>query len=202
MTAALILAAGISSRMGRPKALLEYQGRTFIETIIATVRDAAIGRALVAVSPTDDKIIKLLDLRFATVVVNREPSEAGPIASIRSGVREVFNQSVESLLVWPVDQPHVAVQTIRDLDRSFASSPAAPAIAVPVFEGQRGHPVVFGRQIFEELLNGSNAEGARTVVRRDRTRVLEVWVNDPAVLDDIDTPEDYQRLISSTKSLH
>jgi molybdenum cofactor cytidylyltransferase len=200
VTAALILAAGLSSRMGRPKALLEYQGRTFIETIIATVRDAAIGRAVVAVSPTDDKIIKLLDLRFATVVVNSEPSEAGPIASIRSGVREIVNQTVESLLVWSVDQPHVAVQTIRNLDRSFKFSTAA--IAVPVFEGLRGHPVIFGRNVFNELLDTSNVEGARTVVRRDRTRVLEVSVDDPAVLDDIDTPEDYQRLISSTKSLH
>src|SRR5688572_5074101 len=106
MTAALILAAGLSSRMGRPKALLDYRGRTFIETIIGTLRDAAIPRAVVAVSPTDDKMIKLLDLSFATVVVNREPSHIGPIASIRSALNEIVNQTVDSLLVWPVDQPH------------------------------------------------------------------------------------------------
>jgi molybdenum cofactor cytidylyltransferase len=199
MIVAVILAAGASRRMGRPKALLEYRGKTFMQSILATLRAAAIDSAVVAISPLDDKIKHFIDLTFASIVYNQDTAETGPISSIKAALLELINHQVEYVLVWPVDQPHVAVQTVASL--KSVSLQKKPDIAVPVFNGVRGHPVLFRQTVFQELLSAPADLGARSVVRRLPDRVLEIPVQDPAVIDDIDTPEDYQRLISSTKSL-
>lgn len=197
--AALILAAGASTRMGRPKALLDYRGTTFVENIINTARAAAVNHIVVAVSSYDDKIKKLLHLHGVELVHNAEPETAGPLGSIRAGVQTLINQSVEYAMIWPVDHPHVRLGTIVTLRESAIG--AGPAIILPTRGGRRGHPVVFGRSVFHELLQAPDSEGARFVVRRLPERVLELPVDDPAVVQDIDTPEDYDELISSTKSL-
>ena len=202
MATALITAAGRSSRMGRSKALLQYRGRTFLETIVMTIRAAAIERIMVAISMSDDKINDILDLTYSLnveVVYNVDDASAGPLGSIRAGISEIVNYSVEYMAVWPVDQPHVALETMQGLQAAFGDH--RHAIVVPTFRGRRGHPVLFGREVFHELLAAPPDQGARSVVRRLPDRVLSVPVSDPAVLEDIDTPEDYQRLISSTRSL-
>src|SRR5215831_5720064 len=113
--AALILAAGSSTRMGRPKALLPYAGSTFIGNIVNTARDAAIDHIIVAVSRSDEKILAVLDLDAVSVVRNAGPKTAGPLGSIRAGLHSIVNQTVEYALVWPVDQPHIQLDTIRQL---------------------------------------------------------------------------------------
>jgi len=94
--------------------------------------------------------------------------------------------------VWPVDMPRVTIATVETLVGGFTRS-AAP-IAVPVFQGKGGHPVIFGREVFDELLEVSDSDGARVVVRADRGRVVRIPVSDPAVLEDLNTPSEYQRL--------
>lgn len=185
--------------MGAPKALLLFNGRTFVTNILDSLRAAAIDHIIVAVAPGDDKILPYLQFPDVKAVLNREPASAGPIASLRSGIGVAVNHAVEYLLVWPVDQPHVTANTARSVCESLWDS--TQDIAVPVYEGRRGHPVLFRRAVFQELLEAPDDQGARSVVRRVPSRVLEVPVSDPAVLEDIDTPEDYDRLISSTKSL-
>ncbi len=95
--------------------------------------------------------------------------------------------------MWPVDQPHVLVRTVEVLLEEFRRS--GSPIVIPVHRGRRGHPVLFGRPVFEELLGASQDLGARAVVRADAGRVREVPVADAAVLEDIDTPEAYEELV-------
>lgn len=193
MFAAVVLAAGGSSRMGRPKALLSYRGKTFLAGILDAVRAAAVDRLLVAVAPDDRKIIEAIDLTIATPVYNICASTAGPLGSIRAAVTAIINHPVEAMVVWPVDQPHVLQTTLEALLNEYRTTHSA--ITVPTFQGRRGHPVLFGRAVFKELLAVPAGQGARSVVGADPGRVREVEVFDPAVLDDIDTPEDYERLL-------
>jgi molybdenum cofactor cytidylyltransferase len=126
-------------------------------------------------------------------VVTSENLAAGPIGSIRAGIRALESHPVDGALIWPVDRPHVPVDVVGGLLDAFRRT--GGPIVVPVFEGRRGHPVVFGRGTFAELIAVPDGEGARAVVRRDRTRVVEVPVSDSAVLEDLNTPDDYRALL-------
>ncbi len=177
--------------MGYPKALLKFHNRTFLNTILDAT--AALGlQRIVVVGPDSDKILSSHDLHDVLVVQNRD-MDAGPIGSIRAAVHEVLPHPVDGLLVWPVDFPHVALETARALIEGFKQGEVQ--IAVPVCSGKRGHPVIFGRSVFADLLKVPNEEGARGVVRSHPQGVLEVAVDDTAVVDHLNTPEAYQDLL-------
>jgi len=191
MIAATVLAAGESRRMGFPKALLRYRDRTFLGTILDGI--AALGlKPLVVVGQGATKLHAERDLHCDTVLVNEQP-DAGPIGSIRVSIRAVLNHPVEALVVWPVDLPHVSLTTVRNLIDGFRSTEFP--IVVPQYEGRRGHPVLFARAVFQELLEAPDSEGAKAVVRADASRILHVPVSDPAVVDSLNTPEAYVNLL-------
>jgi len=177
--------------MGRSKALLVFQRGTFLETTIASSRAAGVDSCVVVLGPDADKIIENIDLSGITVVRNDEP-ESGPVGSIRLAI-SALNRAVEAVLVWHVDRPHVAVATLATLVNRFRKGGAA--IVLPVHGDRRGHPVMFGQAVFDELMEAPDEEGARAVVRADPSRVALVPVDDPAVLEDIDTPEAYADLL-------
>jgi molybdenum cofactor cytidylyltransferase len=191
MIAATILSAGASSRMGYPKALLEYHGRTFLQSILDAALAAGIQRRIVVLGPAADKILAKHDLRDVTVL-STDDFEAGPIGSLRSAIREVASHPVDGLLVWPVDMPHVTIATIETLLDGFRAS--GLPIAVPTFGGRGGHPVIFGKAVFDELLAAPDSVGAKSVVRADPRRVARIPVGDSAVVDDLNTPREYQTL--------
>lgn len=178
--------------MGYPKALLRYRRRTFLESVLDAAAAAGIERRIVVVGFDADKVLASQDLGAAAVLRTEAP-EAGPIGSIRTGIRALINHPVEAVLVWPVDQPHVAVTTVQALLERFYQAPSA--IILPTYQGRRGHPVLFARTVFEELMAAPESEGARTVVRAHPARVVEVPVSDAAVAEDIDTPEAYEDLV-------
>ncbi len=191
MITATILAAGTSSRMGFPKALLKFHNRTFLQTILDATEALGVQR-LVVVGAASDNILSDHDLHDVKVIHN-DDMDAGPIGSIRASVREVQGHPVDGLLVWPVDFPHVAVETVRVLIDGFKLGKAD--IVVPHYEEHRGHPVIFGRPVFAELLAIPDDEGARGVVRARPDRVLQVPVDDSAVVDQLNTPKAYQDLL-------
>ena len=192
MIAATILSAGISARMGHPKALLEYRGRTFLESILDATSALGIKRRLVVLGPSSDKILQMHDLRNVTVLTT-EAFDAGPIGSIRASIREIRAHPVDGLLVWPVDMPHVTIETVELLMDTFRSS--GRPIVVPAYGGRRGHPVIFGRDVLDELMTVPDNLGAKAVVRADPGRVEVLEVQDWAVVDDLNTPSAYQDLI-------
>jgi CTP:molybdopterin cytidylyltransferase MocA len=178
--------------MGRPKALLALRGSTFLETVIQACEAAGLNRRVVILGPDIGKLPENIDLHGSTVVRNPTP-ESGPIGSIRLGLEAVINHPVEAVLVWHVDRPHVSLATLAALIDRFRDGGAA--IVLPEFQGRRGHPVLFGRAVFEELRQVPEEKGARAVVRADPSRVAVVVVDDPAILQDINTPEDYKALL-------
>ncbi len=197
MIAAIVLAAGTSERMGKPKAALAFRGTTFLGAILDAARALGLARRVVVVGPDADNLLGINDLSDVDVIRNDDPA-TGPIGSIRLAIRELLNHPVEGLLVWHVDRPHISLATIQALLDRFRAGDAA--IVIPTYEGRRGHPVIFSRAVFDELLRAPDSEGARRVVRADPARVAEVPVGDRAVLEDINSPEAYQELLRRSDS--
>lgn len=191
--AAIILAAGASERMGgHPKALLRWHGETFLAGILKACYAAGIDRRVVALGHHADRILAEAGLTEVTVVHSTELA-AGPIGSIRAGLAAISRHPVDGVLIWPVDRPHVHVDTVAALAAAFRAG--TDAIVVPRHAGRRGHPVIFARAVFDELVHAPDDEGARAVVHADPSRVRDVDVDDPAVVQDVNTPDEYEDLV-------
>jgi molybdenum cofactor cytidylyltransferase len=183
--AGVVPAAGRSLRMGRSKALLSAEGRTFLERVCATLARGGCAPVVVVLRDPDSAEGALARRVGARVLANPDPEE-GPVTSIRHALR-ALPTTVRGVAVLPVDHPLVDPATIEELLAAFDGEPAAAL--VPTYQGRRGHPVLLGRALFPEVLEPDLPEGVRTVLRRDPTRVREVPVDDPGVLIDLDTPE-------------
>lgn len=165
--------------MGRPKAFLPLQGSTFLDLILARLEQAGI-EAGVVTSP---------ELPMDGAAVNPRPEE-GQLSSLRIGL-EAFARDRPWLMLVLVDHPTVSVDTYR---RLAEAADAGYRLVAPSYQGRRGHPVVFSRECYQDLLEGPLEEGARWVVGRHRHLRHELEVDDPGILRDVDLPEDYRRL--------
>ena len=193
MIPAVILAAGRSSRMGRSKALLPHaDGKTtFVAHAVRECRAAGLPVILV-VGRDDDAALRaeVVELR-AEFVSNPDP-DRGQLSSLVAGL-EVADDTyrADAIVVLPVDVPLITAAGIRSL---CAQARAGDALILRSASGGRhGHPVLFAREVFDELRQADPELGARAVVRADPSRVVDVEVGEPGVLVDVDTPDDYRR---------
>jgi len=189
--AAIILAAGSSSRMGRPKALLPIAHTTFLRHILELYRDSGVGRTVVVLGKDSGTVGAEFAGTDAKIVVNPRP-EGGQISSLLVGLRVLEPLAPSAVIVHPVDHPAVTAATVGQIVDSAITRPGK--IIIPVCAGRRGHPVVFPSGVFEELKNVPSGQGARAVTRSHRSDVVEFETEDEGVLTDIDTPEEYERL--------
>jgi molybdenum cofactor cytidylyltransferase len=180
--------------MGSPKALLDFLGLPFVVRILEALDALEVKTRVVVLGPDAPRIQPLLASHDCVIVENQEP-ETGPIESLRLALRALQPLQPSAALVWPVDLPHVRVTTVERLLETHRRT-AAPAV-VPTFGERRGHPVIWGSVLFDELLESRAAtrEGARAVLHGHETEVVSVPVDDPAVIDQVNTPEDYERLV-------
>jgi CTP:molybdopterin cytidylyltransferase MocA len=192
MLIAIILAAGRSSRMGRPKALLPHADgvTTFVAYAIRTARAAGVSTIVVVGRPGDDSLRVEAMREAALFVVNPDP-DRGPLSSLVSGLDDAEDHDATAIMVMPVDVPAVSAEALKRLIDAAAASPLP--IARASTNGAHGHPVIFKRAVFNELRAADQSLGAREVVRRDPSRVLDVEVGDTGVTLDVNTPEDYRR---------
>lgn len=193
MIPGIILASGASTRMGSPKALLTMpNGSTFVWTLITTLLDGGVDDVFVVGRgedrPLRDEVESLPRSRF----VENARADEGQLSSVIAGLNAADRPGVGGVLVTLVDLPLIAPATVRILIEAFAA--AHVPIARTSHRGRHGHPVIFGRQVFDELRRANPAVGAKSVVRAHEASVLDVEVDDEGVLRDIDTPEDYRRL--------
>lgn len=177
--------------MGSPKPLLPFEETTFVEHMLAQFLASRARPVLVILGHEADRIRKEASLDEARVVVNADYRE-GMLSSIRAGIRALEGESVEGALVCPVDLPGVSTAVIDLVIEEFKKTNAP--IVVPVFDGRRGHPVLFAQALFPEILEAPGSVGARQVVWHHAEEVLEVPTEERGIISDIDTPEDYQDL--------
>jgi len=192
MIAGLVLAAGESSRMGTDKALLSYKSSTFLETILNTLAEAGIERVAVVLGHHAEEIRRSVNLRGTEVVINPD-YQLGQTSSLQMGLKALESPELEAIVLCLVDHPVVSVQTLRWLVDAFGES-RSPMV-IPTHQGRRGHPVVIGRALFDELKSLGADAGANTIVRKHHEATQFVEVNDSGILLDIDDPESYRRLI-------
>ena len=192
--AGVVLAGGRSSRMGSPKALLDFRGQPFVVRILEALEALEVKTRVVVVGPDAPRIQPALAGHDCLIVENSDV-DGGPIASLRAALKALQPVQPSALLAWPVDLPHVRVTTVERLIETFRRDPA-PAV-VPTFAERRGHPVLWGAGLFEELLTSDAAtrHGARAVLHAHAAELVPLAVDDPAVIDDLNTPEDYERLV-------
>jgi molybdenum cofactor cytidylyltransferase len=194
----VIPCSGTSSRMGTTKALLDAGGRTFLQRVIHAHRAGGCAHVLVALPTLDGPEVAEAVGAGAQVVMNPSP-EDGPIGSLRAAVR-VLDDSVEGVSFCPVDHPLIHEETVRKLIDTFRQSQAA--LVVPTYDGKRGHPVLFGRMLFEEILSDPLPQGARTVVHRHLDETVSVPVDDEGTVIDIDDMTAYCRHCPEEYRLH
>ena len=140
MLAAAILAAGESKRMGQPKALVPFQGSTFVEHLIAATRHARVGITRVVLGAGAEGIRAQLKIDPGWIVVNGDWPK-GQLSSIHAALRSLPVGATEGILVCPVDHPLISAQLVAALIAAFDSS--GKMIVLPKFRGRRGHPVIF-----------------------------------------------------------
>jgi molybdenum cofactor cytidylyltransferase len=193
--AAVILSAGQSSRMGTPKALVEFRGKTFLARILDATRQPEIAFLRVVLGADHAKIRRALALPGDDVVVNRN-WQRGQLSSIQAALRSIAadraaSESMDGMLLWPVDVPLVSSALVAALIAVFYASHRL--IAVPTFHGRRGHPVIFASSLFPELLAAPADQGARAVVWAHSSELAEVPTEEEGVVLNLNDPETLRR---------
>ena len=189
---AVLLAAGYSSRMVKCKSLLPFGGLRVIERGINTFRQAGIMNITVVVGHRADELIPILDELKVSYVFNEKYSE-GMFSSIVKGVQSLPTET-KAFFLLPSDMPLVKSHTVRLLGRAFNKIKAD--IIYPVFQKHRGHPPLIGANCFPEILLGNTSGGLRQILERREGNAYEVEVFDEGILLDLDTQEDYQKIMT------
>jgi len=189
MINAIVLAAGESKRMGKPKPLLPFGTRTFLGQIISVLQEANVDRITVVLGAQAETVAEAVDLSGAEVVINADYRD-GQLSSLIAGLGHTPAET-EAILLCLVDSPFIKTDTINQVIATFRASGAA--IVIPTLHGKRGHPSLFARSMFPQLQNAPPDEGARHVVYANEDRIVEVELPDDAIVVGINTPDDYRR---------
>ena len=181
--------------MGRPKPLLACaDGSSFLATLSKKLAGAGIAPVVVVIRQGVPLIRSEVAREKLPVVLAENPApERGQLSSLLTALDLLESPELEAVAVMPVDQPLVSGETIRRVAEAWRAT-RAPVVR-PTRDGRHGHPVVFDATVFGDLRKADLAQGARAVLRAHASRIEDVPVEDDGAFDDIDTPEDYERLV-------
>jgi molybdenum cofactor cytidylyltransferase len=188
--AGIILAAGASSRMGRPKAVLDYRGETFLGRLVRVLGTSC--DPVIVVLGHHADLIRPHVPSTANIVINPDPAR-GQISSLQTGLAEL-PAATEGFAFIPVDCPAVGEDTVAALARAFERRKSSTLFVIPRQSGKRGHPVIAARAIASEFLGLPSTAEAREVVHAHVDRTEYVDVDDAGIFTDVDDPEAYRRL--------
>ncbi len=184
---AIVLAAGESKRMGSPKMLLPWMGKTIIEQVVENVLSSEVSGAVVVLGAASDGV-KSVTLRYNVVHCYNEEYKSGMLSSVRCGLKALPDDCT-AVVVMPGDQPMTGA---NELNRVIAArKESGKGIVMPVYEGRRGHPLLIDGSYREEVMTLPEDEGLRALAARHPGDVFEASTEDPSVLRDIDTHDDY-----------
>jgi molybdenum cofactor cytidylyltransferase len=201
----VILAAGASTRMGRDKALLPWppvvEGAPAVNTFLGAMIDllqSQCDMVLVVAGQNSDSLQLVVDAHNAFLLVNPKP-ERGQFSSMQVGLREVLNRGRDAAFISPVDRPPVLPGTVQTLRTTFLDTEPDVWAVVPELSREggavHGHPILIGREMMEAFLRAPATAVAREIEHAHQQHILYVRVADERVAANIDTPEEYERLL-------
>lgn len=207
MITCIVLAAGMSRRMGEAnKMLLPFGSSTIFETTLSNISQANIGEVIVVVGFEAEKINKLMNSGQWIIdsgqylIIENTDYEKGMTSSIKAGIRavEIRNPKPESpFMICLSDMPLISPEEYRFLANQFSaiSKDDKQAIVVPFFKGEKGNPVIFSAFYKNALLHLSDTEGGKSILKAHQKHVYKIDMPSDSVLRDADTKEDYERLL-------
>lgn len=187
--AAVVLAAGLSSRMGQSKALLPWgENQTVIEQILGQLQQINLEQILVVTGHLAEQVqAKAMDV---AAVHNLHYATGEMLSSLKVGLLAQA-ETTDAVLVVLADQPRLQTDIVRQLVQAFEDGKGE--IVAPRYQGERGHPMLISRRYWDEILALPAGGAPRDVIQKQRDRLNFVDVETDSVLSDIDTPEDYER---------
>jgi len=200
--AGVILAAGESSRMGTDKALLPWPPQAAGQSpspdnfLSAAIRSLSFADFVVVVAGRNESAITpVVYAQGASILVNPDP-DRGQFSSLQIGLHEVLNRGRDAAIVTLVDRPPAQAATIEKLRDAFAAAENDIWAVVPEYSGKHGHPYLVGREMIEVFLQAAPTATARDIEHQHRGHIQYVAVDDPSVVLNINTPEDYGALLA------
>lgn len=191
MISGILLAAGDSKRMGEPKALLPFDGITFIDSILNKLSKIGCEPIISILGASAELICEKTRVHKFQFFKNPNPEE-GQLSSLQIAIEHLPGES-DGFIMALVDHPMVKLDTYQKLYEMAKANLAN--IIIPEFHGQKGHPVYFGRPFFDAILHLPLDDGARVVIRENPSDILYLPVEDEGILKDIDTHKDYEDMM-------
>lgn len=188
--AAVVLAAGMSRRMGTPKQLLRIGGETILERTLKNVRASKVSEIILVLGHAADEVQKTIAMQGLKVVINPDYQQ-GMGTSLRSGLAAVSAGAAAALIVL-ADQPWVSPESLNHLIKGHQEH--KPQIIVPMYQGFRGNPVLLDRSVFAEVQALKGDVGCRGIFGDHTDDILKLPVDDPGILLDIDSQDDLENL--------
>jgi molybdenum cofactor cytidylyltransferase len=192
MISAIILAAGESKRMGRPKMLLPWGSNTVLGQVIATFQAAGVEDVLVVTGGAHEQVTEIASQHGARSLFNAQYQNGGMLSSLQCGLRSLATEEahVQAALIGLGDQPQLQEGCVRQVCEAFRQQ--AARLIVPSYQMRRGHPWLVERSLWSELLELEAAQSPRDFLNRHGDEIRYVQVDTPSILADLDTPQDYQ----------
>lgn len=202
----MILAAGESTRMGSDKALLLWPPPSPDSTALSPSRKTFLSAAIQVLNASNDVVIVVVgknEANLAPVIyasgaslVRNPAPEQGQFSSLQVGLREVLNRGRDAAMITLVDRPPVKAETLESLRSRFEAADDAIWAVVPECDGKHGHPILVGREMIEAFLKAPATATARDIQHQNQQHIEYVAVDDAFVAWNVDTPQDYETLLS------
>jgi molybdenum cofactor cytidylyltransferase len=186
---AVILAAGESKRMGLPKMLLTFSGRTMIEKVITNVSESKIDKIIVVLGAYREALVELIS-KLPVKYCYNDNYKKGMLSSVQCGFRNL-SSVCRAVLVFQGDQPLITSNAINEVIEAYLSS--GKGIVIPVYKGRRGHPLLIDIKYRDEIEKLNPDKGLRSLACMFSDDVLEVDTNESGILTDFDTYEQYKK---------
>ena len=195
---AIVLAAGMSTRMGTQKLLLPFEGMTIVEKVVENILNSGIENILVVLGANRDEMEEVLEFWPVQSIWNENFRE-GMHTSVIAGVN-ALPDSAEAVAFFLGDQPMISPEAARKVVEAWQNS--GKSIVIPVCGGKRGHPSLYDRKLRDELLNLDPSVGLRGVAQKFQDEIIEVETACHGILKDIDTREEYVEIITNNTNKH